>query len=111
MLGRTTAYPATDLTEGASSLLPHLPVPESLTALGNPQPVLEIRNLTVLNDRRGTAVKDVSLTVAPGEVLGVAGVDGSGQKELAQAVVGLRAPSRGEILGGNKHHALLCRSP
>ena len=66
---------------------------------GNPQPVLEIRNLTVLNDRRGTAVKDVSLTVAPGEVLGVAGVDGSGQKELAQAVVGLRAPSRGEILG------------
>jgi simple sugar transport system ATP-binding protein len=65
-------------------------------------PVLDVRNLTVHNDRGGTAVRNVSLHVAPGEILGVAGVDGSGQKELAQAIAGLRMQTRGEIYIGGK---------
>lgn len=60
-------------------------------------PILEIRAARVLNDRRATAVRDVTLSVAPGEVVGVAGVDGSGQRELAEAVVGLRPLAAGSL--------------
>jgi ABC-type uncharacterized transport system ATPase subunit len=62
-----------------------------------PVPVLEIRDVHVLNDRRAPAVRGVTLSVAPGEVLGVAGVDGSGQRELAEAIVGLRPPASGAV--------------
>ncbi|WP_309720440.1 ABC transporter ATP-binding protein [Armatimonas sp.] len=42
-------------------------------------------------------LKDFSLTVAPGEIVGIAGVDGSGQTELIEAIVGLRKPESGTI--------------
>ncbi|WP_106210909.1 ABC transporter ATP-binding protein [Glaciihabitans tibetensis] len=49
-------------------------------------------------DRRGHAVLDsVSLSVAPGEILGIAGVDGNGQTELAEILSGVRRPSAGEV--------------
>jgi simple sugar transport system ATP-binding protein len=60
-------------------------------------PTIEVRDLTVLNDRRGEAVRGVSLNVAPGELVGVAGVDGSGQRELAEAIVGLRRATGGSV--------------
>src|SRR5262249_44332250 len=64
-------------------------------------PVLEVRGLCVRDDRGLERVKDVSLSVRAGEVLGVAGVEGNGQAELIEALTGLRAVSRGEIrLGG-----------
>ena len=53
--------------------------------------LLEVRNLTVQN-----VVKDVSLTLHKGEVLGIAGLVGSGRTELAEGIVGLR-PATGEI--------------
>lgn len=63
-----------------------------------PVPVLEIRRVSVLNDRHALAVREVTLNVAPGELVGVAGVDGSGQRELAEAIVGLRPLAGGSIL-------------
>jgi simple sugar transport system ATP-binding protein len=54
---------------------------------------LTLQNLTV------GRLKDCSLTVAPGEILGIAGVDGSGQTELIEAIVGLRKPESGTITG------------
>lgn len=61
------------------------------------QPVLEIENLTVLSDKGLTAVKELSLTVMEREILGIAGVSGNGQRELAEALFGLRVPVKGEI--------------
>ena len=63
-----------------------------------PVPALEIRNVCVQGDRGAVPVRDVDITAFPGEVVGVAGVDGSGQRELAHAIVGLRPVQSGKIL-------------
>ncbi|MGE0238188.1 MAG: ABC transporter ATP-binding protein [Parvibaculaceae bacterium] len=59
--------------------------------------VLDIANLDVLDDRGLAAVRDLSLTVRAGEVLGIAGVDGNGQRELCEAIAGLRDAKGGTI--------------
>jgi general nucleoside transport system ATP-binding protein len=58
---------------------------------------LTVKDLLVRGDRGESAVRGVTLTVHRGEVLGIGGVDGNGQVELAEAVVGVR-PSEGEAL-------------
>ncbi len=58
---------------------------------------LKIRNLTVMGDRGTVAVDDLTLTVRGGEVVGVAGVSGNGQRELAEAIMGLRSPRSGSV--------------
>ncbi len=60
-------------------------------------PVLQVRDLSVEDDRGVEAVSDISLTVREGEVFGIAGVDGNGQAELVEAITGLRAPETGNI--------------
>lgn len=60
-------------------------------------PLLEIAGVSVRSRRGPLAVQDVTLQVAPGEVVGVAGVDGSGQIELAEALIGRRPLAAGEI--------------
>lgn len=60
-------------------------------------PVLEVRNLTVRGARTDKAVNDVSFSVAPGEILGIAGVEGNGQTELLEALAGLRPATSGSI--------------
>jgi len=59
--------------------------------------VLVVENLQVLDAREQMAVRGVSFSVREGEILGVAGVQGNGQAELAEALSGLRAPSGGQI--------------
>jgi ABC-type uncharacterized transport system ATPase subunit len=59
--------------------------------------VLEIRDLVVLDDRGLVAVDNVSLDVREGEVLAVAGVQGNGQTELVEAIVGMRHVEAGTI--------------
>ncbi|HET7632615.1 MAG TPA: ABC transporter ATP-binding protein [Gemmatimonadaceae bacterium] len=59
---------------------------------------LEVRELTVPDSRRTRAVDAVSFTIAPGEILGIAGVEGNGQTELVEALAGLRRASSGAIL-------------
>jgi simple sugar transport system ATP-binding protein len=59
-------------------------------------PALEVERLTVIGDRGHRAVDDASLVVLRGEVVGIAGVDGSGQRELFQALVGTR-PAMGAL--------------
>jgi simple sugar transport system ATP-binding protein len=60
-------------------------------------PVLEVRDLRMPAAPGASRVQDVSLQVRPGEVLGVAGVSGNGQREVVEAVVGLRAPASGSV--------------
>jgi ABC-type uncharacterized transport system ATPase subunit len=61
---------------------------------------LEVRNLVVRGARVERAVNDVSFTVAPGEILGIAGVEGNGQTELLEAIAGLRRATSGAIMVG-----------
>jgi len=62
-----------------------------------PSPALAVENLTVASPRRPNEVDSVSFTVARGEILGIAGVEGNGQTELIEAITGLRAPSSGTV--------------
>lgn len=65
------------------------------------EPVLEVKDLWVEDERGVPAVRGVNFTVHAGEILGVAGVQGNGQTELVEALTGLRRPLRGEVrLGG-----------
>jgi len=59
--------------------------------------VLEVADLAVNDDRGLEALKGVSLKVRGGEIVGIAGVDGNGQRELVESIVGLRRPERGVI--------------
>ncbi|MBE9205090.1 ABC transporter ATP-binding protein [Nostoc sp. LEGE 06077] len=59
--------------------------------------ILLVQNLQVADDRGITAVRDVSFQLHSGEILGIAGVDGNGQRELADAVTGLRKIRQGKI--------------
>jgi simple sugar transport system ATP-binding protein len=52
-------------------------------------PVLEVENMVVIDERRHRAVDDVSFSVASGEIVGIAGVQGNGQTELVRALTGL----------------------
>lgn len=61
------------------------------------KPVLEIENLSVLNNKELTAVKNLQFTVREKEILGIAGVSGNGQSELAEVLFGLRPPIAGTI--------------
>lgn len=64
-------------------------------------PVLEVRDLNVSARGTGQALRDLSIYVEPGEVLGIAGVEGNGQSELIEVLTGLRRTNGGKIeLGG-----------
>ena len=62
--------------------------------------VLEVNGIGALGDRGAETVKEVSLSVRAGEILGIAGVAGNGQRELAEAVTGMRPLTSGSIRVG-----------
>ena len=64
------------------------------------QPMLTVQNLSALNDKGLPALRDVSLGVRQYEILGIAGVAGNGQRELAEIITGLRSASGGHVLLG-----------
>lgn len=59
--------------------------------------VLDVRDLKVNDERKLEVLKGVSLQVRHGEVVGIAGVDGNGQGELVESIMGLRRPSSGTV--------------
>jgi ABC-type uncharacterized transport system ATPase subunit len=61
------------------------------------EPLLDVSELEVDDDRGLPAVRGLSLQVRAGEIVGVAGVDGNGQSELVEAITGLRMPHAGRI--------------
>ncbi len=64
--------------------------------------ILEIASLEVFNDQRLLAIKNLSLQIHAGEIVGLAGVSGNGQRELAEALVHLRDVQSGKILLNGK---------
>ncbi|MBZ4370379.1 ABC transporter ATP-binding protein [Corallococcus sp. AS-1-6] len=99
-----TAVTATHLTgtgtTGAAAALPPAPVEPAAASTG--PVVLEAKDLRATGDNGRPALQGVSLTVRAGEIVGIAGVDGNGQRELAEVLTGLRKLDGGEgtLLGG-----------
>ncbi|WP_420623678.1 ABC transporter ATP-binding protein [Candidatus Poriferisodalis sp.] len=101
VVGRTT--PAETTREGLASMMVGREV-----RLGRdvpPQPagddLLVVDSLRVQGDRGNAALEDFSVRVASGEIVGIAGVSGNGQRELAEAIFGLRPAESGAIeVGG-----------
>ncbi|HWG94975.1 MAG TPA: ABC transporter ATP-binding protein [Mycobacteriales bacterium] len=92
----TTARELAELMVGAE-----LPSPETRESTVTDEVVLEVRGLTVRDATGRALVDDVSLTIRRGEVLGLAGVEGNGQAELVEAVLGMRRTDAGTVhLGG-----------
>ncbi len=64
--------------------------------------ILHVQGLKATDDRGGNALKGISFDLKQGEILGIAGVGGNGQKELAECLYGLRTPSEGKVLFNGK---------
>lgn len=61
------------------------------------EPVLQVEDLTLIGEKGRPLLKNVSLQVCTGEIIGIAGVDGNGQSQLAFCVTGLMKPTLGHI--------------
>lgn len=95
--GRTENHSPAELAAlmtGHEVELPHVADASSGRQL---DPLLRIRELRVIGDRGNTALDGVTLDIAAGEIVGLAGVSGNGQRELAEALNGLRKPESGSI--------------
>ncbi|MBA3347852.1 MAG: ABC transporter ATP-binding protein [Actinobacteria bacterium] len=66
------------------------------------EPLLQVDGLSVLDDRGVEKVRDLSLEVRAGEIVGIAGVDGNGQTELIDAIAGLMRSQSGRIVIGGE---------
>jgi simple sugar transport system ATP-binding protein len=62
---------------------------------------MEIKNLKAMNDKNLKALDNISFNIHKGEIYGIAGVDGNGQKELAEVITGLRKATGGNIVINN----------
>ena len=89
----TNAAELTDLMVGRATSL-SIDRPDCVTD----KTLLELKDITILNGDNVKAIDDVSFEVKSGEILGIAGVSGCGQKELCEAIAGLQKIENGEII-------------
>ncbi len=101
---RTTQTELAQMMVGRESFGVHSNAPTS-----GGEPILRVENLSATDDRGLPALRSITLTVQRGEILGIAGVGGNGQRELAEVLSGLRKPTEGQIIVGN--HDLTGASP
>ena len=93
MVGRDVALALDVLHPGAQA---------SASVSRAPGVLLEVRDLTVAGARRAAAVNGVNFSIVPGEIFGIAGVEGNGQTELVEAIAGLRHASGSIVLAGRE---------
>jgi ABC-type uncharacterized transport system ATPase subunit len=104
--GRTVAEVLPDdvTEEGLAELMVGRPV--ELVVHKEParpqEPVLVVSDLVVLDDRNHRAVDGVSFEVRAGEIVGIAGVQGNGQTELVESIMGLRPSLAGTVMFGGR---------
>lgn len=90
--GQVTARELAELMVGSA-----LPVPELRESTVTDTPVLDVAGLTVRTEDGRAVLDDLSFTIHGGEVLGIAGVEGNGQAELVEALMGIRVLSSGVV--------------
>ena len=99
--GQVVAERKTDetSTRELASLMVGRELLETIEKKGLPaaEPVLRVKGLSALNDKRLAALKDIDLIVRQNEILGMAGISGNGQKELSEVLFGMRSPTAGSI--------------
>ncbi|NTV72831.1 MAG: ABC transporter ATP-binding protein [Holophaga sp.] len=98
--GRTEDHTPAELAALMTGREIHLPRNEGLLVEG--PTILEARDLKVRGDRGHFALDGLNLEVHAGEILGLAGVSGNGQRELAEALTGLRHVESGKVLFQDK---------
>ena len=67
----------------------------------DPQDRLEVKHISCINRQGATVLDDISFTARSGEILGIAGIAGSGQRELLESIAGLQKLTQGDILYHN----------
>ncbi len=112
--GRVTGVLETDRTneEELARLMVgrEVKVARRLQAASLGEPALRVEGLVVRDERGLTAVNNLSFTVHRGEIVGIAGVEGNGQRELLEALAGIRPLVQGRIwLDGREIHHLPVR--
>lgn len=94
--GNTADHSAADIAALMTGHEVYLPTNKSQRQPG--EAMLEVSNLFVRGDRGNMVLNKLNLTVRAGEIVGLAGVSGNGQRELAEALTGLRTIESGEVL-------------
>ena len=61
-------------------------------------PVLQVKNLWTSGEKEISKIRDLSMEVRAGEIVGIAGIDGNGQSELIEAITGLRRVEKGQVV-------------
>jgi simple sugar transport system ATP-binding protein len=90
-----------------------LPPRDTTTPNGRAKPILHVENLWLRRPDGGEALRGLSFDLCPGEILGIAGVDGNGQRELAEELIGVRPPrykgflERGRVWLGDQEITVL----
>jgi len=97
LVGTTTPQEATEATLASMMVGRDVTLVVDKQAATQGKTILELNNLLVREDRDLIAVNGVSLQVREGEILGIAGVQGNGQTELVEAIVGLRRVEEGTV--------------
>ncbi len=75
-----------------------LPTPATTESTVTDEVALDVSGLSVVGEDERTLVDDISFRIRKGEIVGIAGVEGNGQSELIDAIIGTRALSKGTIL-------------
>jgi ABC-type uncharacterized transport system ATPase subunit len=75
-----------------------LPSPETEESTVTDDVLLELQHVTLTDDRGRDLLDDIDFTIHRGEILGIAGVEGNGQAELVETIVGMRRATSGRVL-------------
>jgi simple sugar transport system ATP-binding protein len=94
--GKTSEHSPSDIAALMTGHEVELPQNDAPPCEG--ETVLDIKNLNVKSDRGFLALNNLNLSIKAGEIVGLAGVSGNGQRELAEAINGLRKVQNGQIL-------------
>ncbi len=80
-----------------------LPSPETAESTVTDEVLLDVADLTLVDQFGRQLLSDISLTIHKGEVLGIAGVEGNGQAELVETIMGMRKPTTGRVTVAGKN--------
>ena len=86
------------------------PRPAAVAAQHGGADALTLKGVSTPAGAGGTALRDLSINIRPGEIVGIAGVSGNGQRELGELILGLRQPrTRHQVVVGRRRLALVHR--